>query len=71
MKEVRSVLADTKEFSNVISRYSDRIKGFGTSFKRRELNKGFVNGEDIHNSTAKLMYSTEEVSSEQRRIAKF
>ena len=30
----------------------------------------FINGEDIHNSTARLMYSSNEVSDEQRRIAK-
>ena len=38
--------------------------------KEENLVKAFVNGEDIHNSTAKLMYETSEVSSEQRRIAK-
>jgi len=38
--------------------------------KEENLVKAFNNGEDIHNSTAKLMYETEEVSDEQRRIAK-
>ena len=59
-----------KEFSNVISRLLQielRVLDFS---KEENLIKAFVNGEDIHNSTAKLMYSTEEVSSEQRRIAK-
>ncbi|MEC7838077.1 MAG: DNA polymerase I [Chloroflexota bacterium] len=38
--------------------------------KEENLVKAFVDGEDIHNSTAKLMYETSEVSDEQRRIAK-
>ena len=38
--------------------------------KEQNLVKAFVDGEDIHNSTAKLMYETSEVSDEQRRIAK-
>ena len=38
--------------------------------KEENLVKAFNNGEDIHNSTAKLMYETNDVNSEQRRIAK-
>lgn len=38
--------------------------------KEKNLVKAFINGEDIHNSTAKLMYDTNEVSQQQRRIAK-
>jgi DNA polymerase-1 len=38
--------------------------------KEKNLVKAFINGEDIHNSTAKLMYDTNEVSADQRRIAK-
>tara|TARA_B100000579_G_scaffold167969_1_gene136709 strand:+ start:57595 stop:60357 length:2763 start_codon:yes stop_codon:yes gene_type:complete len=38
--------------------------------KEKNLVKAFINGEDIHNSTAKLMYETNEVSADQRRIAK-
>ena len=38
--------------------------------KEKNLVKAFINGEDIHNATAKLMYETDDVSSDQRRIAK-
>ena len=35
-----------------------------------ELVKAFLTGEDIHNSTARAMYETDEVTPDQRRIAK-
>ena len=34
------------------------------------LVQAFKNNEDIHSSTAKLMYSTDEITTEQRRVAK-
>ena len=72
-REVRSAfIADTKKNFQMLSvDYSQiELRVLAHLSKEENLIKAFVKGEDIHNSTAKLMYSTEEVSSEQRRIAK-
>ena len=72
-RQVRSAfITDSKNnFQMLAVDYSQiELRVLAHLSKEENLVKAFINGEDIHNSTAKLMYSTEEVSSEQRRIAK-
>ena len=72
-RQVRSAfITDSKNnFQMLAVDYSQiELRVLAHLSKEENLVKAFINGEDIHNSTAKLMYSTEEVSTEQRRIAK-
>ena len=72
-KQVRSAfIVDYKKNYQMLSvDYSQiELRVLAHLSKEENLVKAFNNGEDIHNSTAKLMYETNDVNSEQRRIAK-
>jgi DNA polymerase-1 len=72
-REVRSAfIVEEKKNSQMLSvDYSQiELRVLAHFSKDTNLIKAFINGEDIHNSTARLMYSSSEISDEQRRIAK-
>ena len=72
-KQVRSAfIVDYKKNYQMLSvDYSQiELRVLAHLSKEENLVMAFNNGEDIHNSTAKLMYETNDVNSEQRRIAK-
>jgi len=72
-REVRSafIVEKNKNFQMLSVDYSQiELRVLAHFSKDKNLVKAFQNGEDIHNSTARLMYSSNEVSDEQRRIAK-
>ena len=72
-REVRSafIVDQKKKFQMLSVDYSQiELRVLAHLSKEKNLVKAFINGEDIHNSTAKLIYDTDEVSKEQRRIAK-
>ena len=72
-REVRSafIVDQKKKFQMLSVDYSQiELRVLAHLSKEKNLVKAFINGEDIHNSTAKLIYDTDEVSKEQRRVAK-
>ena len=72
-REVRSafIVEENKNSQMLSVDYSQiELRVLAHFSKDTNLVKAFQNGEDIHNSTARLMYSSNEVSDEQRRIAK-
>ena len=72
-REVRSafIVEEKKNLQMLSVDYSQiELRVLAHFSKDKNLVEAFINGEDIHNSTARLMYSSNEVSDEQRRIAK-
>ena len=72
-REVRSafIVEEKKNLQMLSVDYSQiELRVLAHISKDTNLVEAFINGEDIHNSTARLMYSSNEVSDEQRRIAK-
>ncbi|NCG35427.1 MAG: DNA polymerase I [Dehalococcoidales bacterium] len=72
-RQVRSafIVDQKKKFQMLSVDYSQiELRVLAHLSKEENLVKAFINGEDIHNSTAELMYGSSQVSQEQRRIAK-
>tara|TARA_B100001146_G_scaffold224438_1_gene242370 strand:- start:36496 stop:39267 length:2772 start_codon:yes stop_codon:yes gene_type:complete len=72
-REVRSafIVEEKKNLLMLSVDYSQiELRVLAHFSKDTNLVEAFINGEDIHNSTARLIYSSNEVSDEQRRIAK-
>jgi DNA polymerase-1 len=72
-REVRSafIVEEKKNLQMLSVDYSQiELRVLAHFSKDTNLVEAFINGEDIHNSTARLIYSSNEVSDEQRRIAK-
>ena len=72
-RQVRSafIVDQKKKFQMLSVDYSQiELRVLAHLSKEKNLVKAFINGEDIHNSTAELMYGSDQVSQEQRRIAK-
>ena len=72
-REVRSafIVEEKKNLQMLSVDYSQiELRVLAHFSKDTNLVEAFINGEDIHNSTARLIYSSNEVNDEQRRIAK-
>ena len=72
-REVRSafIVEEKKNLQMLSVDYSQiELRVLAHFSKDKNLVEAFINGEDIHNSTARLIYSSNEVNDEQRRIAK-